>query len=220
MSLSHPMERLTAKRFLLPDIARPDIAIGYAAPRNAVEETLASIWCSVLRLERVGIHDNFFELGGDSILSIQIIARANAAGLRLTPRQVFHHQTISGLASVAGSEAAPTSEQGPVTGPVPLTPIQRWFFEQDRIDAHHFNQMRLLEGRERVSEETVKEAVLSLATHHDALRLRFVRTQSGWEQSNAAEEANAFFSVVDLSSLAESEQELRSRLHARRFREV
>ena len=55
--------------------------MGYTAPSTAVEEALAQIWCEVLRLEQVGIHDNFFELGGDSILSIQIIARANAGGL-------------------------------------------------------------------------------------------------------------------------------------------
>ncbi|WP_036720642.1 amino acid adenylation domain-containing protein, partial [Paenibacillus sp. JCM 10914] len=58
----------------------------YAAPRTEVEQKLAEIWRQVLRAEQVGIHDNFFELGGDSILSIQIVSRANQAGLKLTPR--------------------------------------------------------------------------------------------------------------------------------------
>ena len=49
-------------------------------------------------VERVGVGDNFFELGGDSILSIQVVARAKQAGLHLTPRQVFQHQTIAELA--------------------------------------------------------------------------------------------------------------------------
>src|SRR5262249_10062804 len=88
----------------------------FAPPRNAVEETLAQIWANVLGLDRVGIHDNFFELGGDSILSIQIIARANQAALRLSPRQLFQHQTIAELASVAGTAAIVNAEQGIVTG--------------------------------------------------------------------------------------------------------
>ena len=66
---------------------------------------LADVWKNLLNLERVGINDNFFELGGDSILSIQIIARAAQAGLRLTPKQLFQHQTIAELAGVLGDQA-------------------------------------------------------------------------------------------------------------------
>ncbi|MDQ1593089.1 MAG: hypothetical protein QOG71_3716, partial [Pyrinomonadaceae bacterium] len=60
---------------------------GYAAPRTPVEELLCRVWAEVLGRERVGIHDNFFELGGDSILSIQIGARAAQHGLTLTTRE-------------------------------------------------------------------------------------------------------------------------------------
>jgi len=73
----------------------------YAAPRNPAEETLAEIWSQVLNVERVGIHDNFFKLGGDSILSIQIIAKAAQAGLTLTSNQdLFERPTIAELAEV------------------------------------------------------------------------------------------------------------------------
>ncbi|HLK58956.1 MAG TPA: amino acid adenylation domain-containing protein, partial [Chthonomonadaceae bacterium] len=197
-----PNGKVDRKALPAPDAARPDLLREYTAPSNPVQESLARIWCDVLRLQQVGIHDNFFELGGDSILSIQIISRANAAGLKLTPRQVFQHQTIAGLASVAGTEAVLQSAQGLVSGALPLTPIQRWFFEQDRVEAHHFNQARLLTLRERVSPEIVSQVASALVSHHDALRLRFVRTDSGWEQSNAREETQEFFSIVDLSATA------------------
>jgi len=82
---------------LLPDEA------AYVAPRTDAEATLAGIWEQLLRVERVGVDDNFFELGGDSISSIQIVARANQAGLRLTPAQLFEHQTVARLAAVAGT---------------------------------------------------------------------------------------------------------------------
>jgi aryl carrier-like protein len=84
-----------------PDTAKREVEADYVAPRNAVEASLASIWTEVLRLDQVGVHDNFFGLGGDSILSIQIIARANQEGLQLTPRQMFQYQTIAELATVA-----------------------------------------------------------------------------------------------------------------------
>src|SRR5262249_33464040 len=62
---------------------------GYVAARTEVEEILCAIWSEALGVERVGVADNFFELGGDSILSIQVIAKARRAGIRVTPRQFF-----------------------------------------------------------------------------------------------------------------------------------
>ena len=89
-----------------PENARPETERTFVAPRNATEELLAGIWSEVLRVPEVGIHDNFFELGGDSILSIQIITRANRVGLQLTTKQIFQYQTIAELAARAGSSEA------------------------------------------------------------------------------------------------------------------
>ncbi|HEX9939834.1 MAG TPA: amino acid adenylation domain-containing protein, partial [Longimicrobium sp.] len=100
-------------------LPEPDAAAAagdeYVAPRTPVEETLARVWSEVLRVERVGVHDDFFALGGDSILSLQVIARAAKEGVRVTPRQVFEHPTVAGLAAVAGGAGA-EAEQGLVTG--------------------------------------------------------------------------------------------------------
>ncbi|MBW9108125.1 non-ribosomal peptide synthetase, partial [Paraburkholderia phenoliruptrix] len=71
------------------------------APSSEVESVLLSIWSAVLGRDDLGVTDNFFEAGGDSIQSLQIIARAREAGWRLTPRQIFEHPTISGLAQRA-----------------------------------------------------------------------------------------------------------------------
>jgi acyl transferase domain-containing protein len=105
--------------------ARPSLQTPYVAPRNEVEETLASIWQEVLGLELVGIHDNFFELGGDSLIGLQVVFKAKRAGLGLTPRQLFQHLTIAELAAVE-STGGILAEQGLVTGPIPLTNNQRW----------------------------------------------------------------------------------------------
>ncbi|WP_447963615.1 amino acid adenylation domain-containing protein [Nitrospira sp. Ecomares 2.1] len=73
----------------------------FVAPRNPIEEILAAVWTDVLRVERVGVHDNFFALGGDSIRTLQVIARANQQGVKLTPKQLFEHQTVATAAAVA-----------------------------------------------------------------------------------------------------------------------
>jgi amino acid adenylation domain-containing protein/non-ribosomal peptide synthase protein (TIGR01720 family) len=152
------------------------------APRNQIEETLVTIWSGVLGVQEMGIHDNFFELGGDSILSIQIIARANQAGLKLSPRQVFQHQTIAELAAVAGTVETVVAEQGLVTGPVPLTPVQARFFAQEQTEPHHYNQAMLLNLQETLEPDVLEQALARLVAHHDALRLRFEKRTEGWRQ--------------------------------------
>ncbi|PYT28586.1 MAG: non-ribosomal peptide synthetase, partial [Acidobacteria bacterium] len=184
----------------VPDTLRPDLEQGYLAPRTSAEETLARIWADVLKLERVGVNDNFFELGGDSILGIQVISRANQAGLRLTSKQLFQYQTIVELATVGDQVQLIAAEQGVVTGPILLTPIQHWFFEQDLSCPEHWNQAVLLQLPESVQEDSLREAVEHILTHHDALRLRFTRDELGWHQFNAGLNVETPFVTRDLSN--------------------
>src|SRR6185369_16554091 len=149
---------------------------------------------------------NFFELGGDSILSIQVVARANREGMHLTPSQLFEYQTIAELAAVVDMVKIVAAEQGLITGPVPLTPIQHWFFEQYRIDPHHFNHSVWLEVKQKLDRVFLEQTVQHLVSHHDALRLRFVQEPTGWRQFNAGADQHVHLMHVDLSALSESEQ--------------
>src|SRR5690606_19640165 len=83
----------------------------YEAPRGDIEQTLARLWQQVLSVEKVGRADNFFDLGGDSILSLQIVARCQQAGWRITPRQMFERQTIAALAAVTEPEVVAPSDE-------------------------------------------------------------------------------------------------------------
>jgi len=190
-----------------PDKASSAAAKPYVAPRNAAETLLSGIWAQVVGRPQVGIHDNFFsDLGGDSILSIQIIARANQAGMRLVPKQIFEHQTIAELAAVAGTAATVQAEQGPVTGPMLLTPIQHWFFEQQFADAHHWNQAVFFELRQPVAPEHLAAAVDSLMAHHDALRIRFRRAESEWQPTCGDVDGQTPFCWLDLSQVSPARQ--------------
>ncbi|MBN1489823.1 MAG: amino acid adenylation domain-containing protein, partial [Phycisphaerae bacterium] len=197
-----------------------NVTAAFVAPETPIEETLAGIWRDVLGVERVGVHDNFFELGGDSILSVQVVARANRAGLRLTARHMFQYQTVAELAGVVGTGRPIQAEQGPVSGDVPLTPVQRWFFEQDLAEPHHFNQAVLFELRQRFDPVRLQAAVHHLLIHHDALRLRFTCTEIGWRQRNAGlaeSQAEAVFSTIDLSDVPVAVQHQTIEMHAIRL---
>ena len=188
-----------------PDATKPEFNPGFSAPRNPQEKVLAEIWAQILGLEQVGIYDNFFELGGDSILSIQVIARANKANLRLTPKQIFEYPTIAQLAAVADIAQTIEIEQGLVTGFVPLTPIQHWFFEQNLPDSHHWNQAILLQVQ-HLDPKLLEQVVQHLLKHHDALRLRFIPEASGWRAVNTDYQRVVPVTVLDLSTLSPSEQ--------------
>ncbi|HSK00938.1 MAG TPA: amino acid adenylation domain-containing protein [Kofleriaceae bacterium] len=172
----------------------------YVAPRDAVEETLARIWTECLRLERVGVHSNFFALGGDSILSMQMVVRARKAGLHLAHGLVFQHQTIAELARVA-RPARPAAAVPQARGAVALTPIQSWFFEVEQPAPQHFNQAVMLRLAPEVDRAALARALDDTIAAHDAFRLRFVRSESGWTQHHAEVPASFDLATWDLSAV-------------------
>ena len=145
-------------------------------PRTPQEEVLCGLFAETLGLARVGIDDNFFELGGDSIMSIQLVSRARQAGLVITPRAVFQHQTVAALAAVAAPAAGDRRRAARHRG------------RRAAGDADH-----ALAGRARRSDRPLQPgdaadrcrrgcgsdhlsaALQSVLDHHDALRLRLER---------------------------------------------
>ncbi|MFN6470963.1 MAG: beta-ketoacyl synthase N-terminal-like domain-containing protein [Nostoc sp. SerVER01] len=103
---------------------RPNLANAYVAPRNEIEQTLANIWQQFLGIEKVGIHDNFFELAGDSIMTIQIVAKANQLGLKLTSQQMFLHQTIAEIVTAANLNETKQTQNDSRDAEIYPTPTQ------------------------------------------------------------------------------------------------
>ena len=182
----------------------------FIAPRTPTEAVLTNIWQEVLLLEKIGIEDNFFELGGDSILSIQIIARANQKGVQITTKQLFQYQTIAQLATVASHTNAVVVAQGLVIGEVPLTPIQKWFFVEDWCEPHYFNQAMMLQVPAEIKPELLVQSIGQLIIHHDALRMRFIKVDSQWQQINSNINSDhdqlVPFEVIDFSDIPSTEQ--------------
>src|SRR2546428_624219 len=140
--------------------------------RNPREELVCALFDEVLGLERVGIDDNFFALGGDSIVSIQLVSRARQAGLAITPRAVFEHQTVAGLAEAAGVIGEPCGAVADIaTGGLAPTPVMRWLLERGG-PLDRFNQAMLLQVPAGMREADLTSALQAVLDHHDALRLR------------------------------------------------
>jgi amino acid adenylation domain-containing protein/non-ribosomal peptide synthase protein (TIGR01720 family) len=209
-----PNGKLDHKALPAPDASGAVAKSNFAAPQSHVEQMFARIWAEALGLEQVGIHDNFFELGGDSILAIQIVSRTSKAGLHLTTRQLFQHQTIAELAPLAvAANTAPSAAyatQTLVSGPVVLTPIQESFLSQPLAMRHHWNQSLFLESKRSLEVGRLRQVMAQVQIHHDALRLRFQQEQGGgWQQRNEGAEAceEVPLLVVDLGGMdSEAEQ--------------
>lgn len=95
------------------------------APRDGVEETLVQLWGALLQRESLSIHDDFFALGGDSILALQLIAKARQAGLRFSPKQLFAQPTIASLAATLDCPARQLEAQ--------LLPLWRELLGQPKL---------------------------------------------------------------------------------------
>jgi amino acid adenylation domain-containing protein/non-ribosomal peptide synthase protein (TIGR01720 family) len=184
----------------------------HVAPRSTLEKSLAAIWQDVLAIDNVGLEDNFFELGGDSIVSMQVVSRARQAGIVLSPKDLFQHQTIRSLAQAARSGEQQLIDQGPAVGAVALAPVQQWFFEQPIPQRQHWNQSLLLVPRESLNVDALDRAIEQLLTHHDSLRLRYEQTESGWQQAYAAPTTESVLwqrqaqSIEELNALCDEAQ--------------
>ncbi|MDK1288429.1 non-ribosomal peptide synthetase [Pseudoalteromonas umbrosa] len=151
-------------------------------PTSALEIALCELWEQVLGVEKVGLTDNFFSLGGDSILSIQLVSRANNRGISLSVKSLFHNPTIAELVKVVRFESVNTGQQEMVTGNMPLLPIQHFYFDKNTEQPEHFNHSLLLHVPADFSEAYLTKIVDAIYQRHDALRLVFNQGEGGhWQ---------------------------------------
>lgn len=192
----------------LPIVDAVKVASVSEAVQGETESQLADIWREVIGIDELGRHDNFFAIGGDSILSIQVVAKARKQGLNLSPKILFDNPTIAELGVVvAGAERIEiNAEQGPVSGEIILTPIQRWFFEQQLSEQHHWNQAIVLNVPEDVDIEVLSRSLQKLVAHHDMLRASYRQDEQGnWHQRIDEQISNIDLDVVKLEATDEQQ---------------
>ncbi|MEU6500074.1 amino acid adenylation domain-containing protein [Streptomyces californicus] len=164
-----PSGKLDRTALPAPDLAATATAV---APRGIREAVLTALFAELLGVPAAGAEDSFFALGGDSILSIQLVARARKAGMALTPRDVFEHKTPAALArtaTTAGPTAVPRLEP---SGRAPLTPIMRWALQHGPVDGLH--QYAHLVTPPDATHATLTAALGRLMERHPMLRAALV----------------------------------------------
>ncbi|MBQ4852872.1 non-ribosomal peptide synthetase [Pseudoalteromonas sp. MMG012] len=153
----------------------------FEGPRNTSEQNLLKIWQRLLANDDIGVHDHFFTVGGDSILAIQLVAKARECGLHLTLKQIMEAPSVAEQALLAQSHTQISAEQAPLTGEFTLLPIQKRFLQQSIEPAlHHYNQSIMLNVPLELSKMFLQGAMYCLLNRHDALRLRFIANNDDW----------------------------------------
>jgi amino acid adenylation domain-containing protein len=158
-------------RGALPDPAQERDPAGVpAAAAGPTAAALAEVVGELLGVAEVGLHDNFFAIGGDSISGIQVVGRANALGLDLTPADLFRHQTIAELAAAVDARRPPAA--GADAG-LPRTPYQAFAGPAPGV---HGVELPVPDG---VCADGVDAAVRAVLARHPALRARLVPRPAG-----------------------------------------
>ena len=198
--------KINRKALPEPQVNRENIETQFVSPESKNEIILAGIWQELLNIDKVGIKDNFFELGGDSILGIQVVAKANQNGIKISPKDLFQFPTIHGLASVAGSTVKVNAEQELLFGEVNLIPPQKWFFDQKFEQHNHWNQSILLDVNKNLDTSYLERSINKIIEHHDALRMRYKFENGNWKQFYGSLDKINSFEIHNLSAINESEK--------------
>jgi aryl carrier-like protein len=229
-----PNGKVDRRALPAPEQDRGELASEYVAPRTAVESRLAAIWSQVLGVSRVGVRDNYFALGGDSIRSIQIVARARAAGLELTLPQLFQAPRIEELALLAGQasaaeapvartsawelvsaadRAAIASGSPAVEDAYPLVELQAGMLFHSALGAAVGTYHDVFSCRigVRLDEAVLRASLLEVMGRHAVLRTRFDLTRYSQPLQLVEREVAAPLSVEDLTRLPADEQTARVR---------
>jgi non-ribosomal peptide synthase protein (TIGR01720 family) len=186
------------------------VRTGYRAPQSDTERTLVRIWEAMIGTSPIGVDDAWADLGGDSLLRIQIVMAMTEAGLTVSSHDLQRDTTIAELSRAVGRRQAREEQRvGPLTSSVRLTPNQVAMLRSGESTIPWARGAHVLRAGERVDPRLLARAMQHLQFHHDALRLRCRRTESGWRGEFAAHTPLTTLSAVDLSPYGPAEQKHR-----------
>ncbi|RSS88208.1 condensation domain-containing protein, partial [Streptomyces sp. WAC05950] len=113
-----------------------------------------------------------------------VVSRARAAGVEVSPRQIFDHRTVAELAAVAtlGAEAGHGPQlaelDGGATGRMPLLPIGAYLLELGQ-DTDRFAMSTAVELPEGIDRAALAATLGAVLDRHDVLRSRLVTGEDG-----------------------------------------
>ncbi|MEG4119910.1 amino acid adenylation domain-containing protein [Microcoleus sp. N9_B4] len=194
-----------------PSTLETETESSFVAPSNSVEEAIASIWCEVMGIERIGIHQNFFELGGHSLMAGQIVFRlGNQLSVDLSLRTLFRAPTIAGLAAevskqLTGSHSPETSSSLPSVVrrqefPLSFAQQRMWFLHQLDRESGSYNIPIALHLVGPLQIATLEQSLMEIVRRHESLRTTFPSVDGSPVQL-IAPTLTVTLSVIDLQAL-------------------
>ena len=155
----------------------------FVAPRSIVEQGLAEIWATILRLDRISVHDNFFAAGGHSLLATKMISRVREAfQVDIQPRALFEAPTVAGLAEVVelairagrGLEIPPFERVSrEETLPLSFAQHRLWFLYQLDPDSSAYNVPLSMRLQGSLDMNALERSLSETLRRHEALRTTF-----------------------------------------------
>ena len=212
--------KIDVKALPAPDWNLLRVEEDYIAPRNADEESLCAIVAEILGLEKVGIDDNFFEIGGDSILALQVIAKAKKVGFAVSARELYEFATVRYLAtkkatvpifsnldktparnliSAADKQLLPKDAEDAY----PLSSLQggMLYYSELHPDSAIFHQIFTFDLHLSYSESAWKKAVSDICLAHPVLKSSFHWTGYSTPIQIVHKEVELPLTIVDLRNL-------------------
>ncbi len=176
----------------------------FVKPQSNDEIELQNIFAEVLGInnEQISVVESFFRLGGDSIKAIQLSNRIEQyLHQTITIKQIFSAKSVRSIAALLNENTTVSqiSEQGTLSGPVPLAPIQTWFF--DEVKSLQFIQSFKVQLPNDVDLNRLQVALTELVNYHDALRLQFVGGKQYYTSKVDAVDLNIISSERQISKI-------------------
>ncbi|NES07706.1 MAG: AMP-binding protein, partial [Okeania sp. SIO2F4] len=186
----------------------------FVPPTTPVEKKLATIWCEILGVEKIGIHDNFFQIGGHSLLIVQLQTRLEEIfKSNLTVADLFKHPTIDTQAEIIEiTSTTPTKKISiqPVSRqlnlPLSFNQQRLWFLDQLEKNSAAYNMLLPARLSGNLDLEVLQQAFTEIIRRHEVLRTSF-QMVDGEAVQIISEEANFNLSVIDWREVAETNRE-------------
>ncbi|MCG8569092.1 MAG: condensation domain-containing protein, partial [Spirochaetes bacterium] len=174
------------------------------------EQKLIALFKKYLKIDHsIGINDDFFDLGGNSLLAILIAQAAKKEGIEFKSYQLLEFPSIAQL-----TETLPTNISQPVerdwgnnSDEVPLSPIQKWYFNHSHKNYAHFNQYCYFSANHQIDEKILNLSLQDLMNRHDQLRAKYEKTDGEWKQIITQQKNHNILSTYDLSGKLKKLQE-------------
>ncbi|HEY2391553.1 MAG TPA: amino acid adenylation domain-containing protein [Candidatus Angelobacter sp.] len=207
-------------RQALPEVGELELSEageGYEAPRAGMEEQLAEVWTTVLRVTRVGRRDHFFRSGGHSLLAASMVSRfRNIFGIDVPVRAIFESPTIAELAEVIEhglklqraqtGDTAIASKLAPSTSRPSLFPLsyqqeQLWFLDRFEPSSDFYNVPLAWTLKGDLDVSTLERSLQEVVRRHEILRTCFVIGEDEEPRQKVVEKLDVMLPVVDLRKL-------------------